>query len=345
MTADGHVNRSIVEALRQLRELRNQFNLFQTLGSFGLESTHEKMLSWLMNPRENHGLGTRFLHSFVSSHGAPVSEFPTTTVVRTQRKIGAGRLDIIARSETAALIVELKTYAPAHNPFDDYRAWAVSRFGDRSVWCVYLTPEGKRCGSAGWLTMRYAELQGLVDDALLEANVHPDARPFIEQYSRWMDRHFFRKSDANAVAREISAKWGAELDSVGEEWATEVDAIRRLARTDRQEMKRCLAEALMELPEGFINRRGDTFSPSDWPQSSNSLTPQWLRASVSEPNEAIEIKFMRRTPSEREGLMGTFTVLKASEVEQAFNAGSYSSTFNAAWRQALAECAKLPILS
>ena len=52
--------------LDKLESMLSDFNLFETLNLVNTEIRHSNVLSWLLNPNENHGLGTYFLNIFIS---------------------------------------------------------------------------------------------------------------------------------------------------------------------------------------------------------------------------------------------------------------------------------------
>lgn len=54
-----------IECLDPLAEWTSNFNLFDILKITRTEIRHSNMLSWLLNPNENHGLGDNILKGFV----------------------------------------------------------------------------------------------------------------------------------------------------------------------------------------------------------------------------------------------------------------------------------------
>ena len=54
-----------IECLEPLSEWTSRFNLFDILKITRTEIRHSNMLSWLLNPRENHGLGDRIIKGFI----------------------------------------------------------------------------------------------------------------------------------------------------------------------------------------------------------------------------------------------------------------------------------------
>ena len=54
-----------IECLDPLSEWTSPFNLFDILKISRVEIRHSNMLSWLLNPNENHGFGDRIIRGFV----------------------------------------------------------------------------------------------------------------------------------------------------------------------------------------------------------------------------------------------------------------------------------------
>jgi len=46
-----------IEILEPLERIISEFNVFEALGIIHTEIRHSKVLSWLLDPAENHGLG------------------------------------------------------------------------------------------------------------------------------------------------------------------------------------------------------------------------------------------------------------------------------------------------
>ena len=53
--------------LEQLESIANEFNIFSSLGIINTEIRHSRFLSWLLNPKESHGLGEYYLKSFLKN--------------------------------------------------------------------------------------------------------------------------------------------------------------------------------------------------------------------------------------------------------------------------------------
>ena len=52
----------------------NEFDLFETLNLYWREEVHSRALAWLLDPRQNHRLGDRFLKDFLTAAGSVKAE-------------------------------------------------------------------------------------------------------------------------------------------------------------------------------------------------------------------------------------------------------------------------------
>ena len=52
--------------LEELKRLAREFDSLSFLGLSEDENTHSNILAWLLNPRESHGAGDRFLKDFLA---------------------------------------------------------------------------------------------------------------------------------------------------------------------------------------------------------------------------------------------------------------------------------------
>src|SRR5512136_1552109 len=67
MTGDVTVN-SLIACIPKIEQLSlrfSEFNPFKVLGLSDAEIRHSNTISWLLNPNENHGLGSSFFKTFI----------------------------------------------------------------------------------------------------------------------------------------------------------------------------------------------------------------------------------------------------------------------------------------
>lgn len=54
-----------MEIFEQIEAKLSDFNAFETLGVVNTEIRHSNVLAWLLNPRENHGIGDVFIKKLI----------------------------------------------------------------------------------------------------------------------------------------------------------------------------------------------------------------------------------------------------------------------------------------
>ena len=92
-----------VSELEHIENLLDRFNVFEAIGFIGQELMHSRLLAFLLDPNESHGLGTSFLEGFLqkvseSTEGVSLpsggSDLRQATV-RTEVPTSDGRMDIL----------------------------------------------------------------------------------------------------------------------------------------------------------------------------------------------------------------------------------------------------------
>jgi hypothetical protein len=56
-----------MEIFEQIETKLSNFNAFETLGIVNAEIRHSNVLAWLLNPKENHGLGDVFIKKLIQT--------------------------------------------------------------------------------------------------------------------------------------------------------------------------------------------------------------------------------------------------------------------------------------
>lgn len=190
--ADSDIARRIEGLLadRDFRDLelsRRAKTLFDVVGKSQDESTHSRILAWLLDPSQDHGFGSRILRDVLAvlaraarskdirypdGSGEEVLDPLHAAVltlndvdVRTEHKFSSGRrLDIVAcsRDEQWLLIVENKIgAAEGEQQTTDYYTEAAKMFPPehfRNRLFAYLTPDGRRPVSKHFVPVTYREV-------------------------------------------------------------------------------------------------------------------------------------------------------------------------------------------
>lgn len=116
---------ALLNALRQdvnlhnLNQHLNKFNMFDILKISRAELQHSNVLSWLLDPKGNHGLGDRILREIIQLHKFAEPKNYQTFCIKREYSIPKvnGRIDILAdsQSEKYVLCIENKTFSCEHD--------------------------------------------------------------------------------------------------------------------------------------------------------------------------------------------------------------------------------------
>ena len=116
--------------LERIQNLLDQFNMFETIGFIGQEVMHSRFLAFLLDPKQNHGLGDVLLRKMLEkasaiSNAASVlkvfedigSRNMEQTSVQTEVYTDDGRIDILLLNEIEkwAMIIENKVWTIEHS--------------------------------------------------------------------------------------------------------------------------------------------------------------------------------------------------------------------------------------
>lgn len=175
--------------------LRGRDDWFGVLGIHRAEIRHSAIIAWLLDPSARHGLGTRFLDSFLER--AFHEAFDDTDRARTRCEVTRGecRADIVIDTSTWTIIIENKVDAIESPRQCDI---LFERFGnDPGARFVLLTPSGTKPESASgeaaeaFASLSYRDIREMLARALgSTAAGSVRGRHIAEDYLRTLEREF-----------------------------------------------------------------------------------------------------------------------------------------------------------
>ncbi len=208
--------------LRTLKEKLKGFNVFEEIGVQRKELFHSRMLRFLLDANERHGLGDRFLKAFLRKF------LPDNDGVLGVDLNGAvahrelGRIDILVDSKEAKVVVaiENKIDSDEHgNQLVMYQQWVNENYPDpaRKIF-VFLTPEGDEASDVNWCNVSYTAVvdcvQAIINEMAGDANLR--VRQSLEQYLDVLRRHIVPNSDIAKECLTIYHKHRKALDLIFE---------------------------------------------------------------------------------------------------------------------------------
>ncbi|WP_298580929.1 PD-(D/E)XK nuclease family protein [uncultured Olegusella sp.] len=138
--------------IKQEEEEGKNFNIISALQLCSDEvRLHSRLLAVLLNPKAKHGLGDKFLKSFLLAVGLPQDYILYCKEPMVERSVGevtdtiGGRIDIILEdsNQKHAVIIENKIYANDQpNQLLRYHNYGKEQFGEHNFMLIYLTLDG-----------------------------------------------------------------------------------------------------------------------------------------------------------------------------------------------------------
>lgn len=215
-----------IECLDPLAAWTSKFNLFDILRITRTEIRHSNMLSWLLNPNENHGLGDSIIRGViqyvVTSFGESTDVFSTLLMdcygFIVQREWH--NIDVLAVSaeEKFVLCIENKIDSGEHsNQLGRYRSTVEENYSGYRKMYVFLSPYGVESSEPDyWCPMGYPDILDIITRARQKVNLLPDAELLIDNYVEAIRRDIVGDEELAKICAEIYAKHRRALDLIFE---------------------------------------------------------------------------------------------------------------------------------
>lgn len=215
-----------IECLDPLAEWTSKFNLFDILKITRTEIRHSNMLSWLLNPNENHGLSDSIIRGFIqyvaTTFPDDIDVFDTLLMdchdFLLQREWH--NIDILAVSanEKFVLCIENKIDSREHdNQLKRYRTIVEDTYPEYNKMYIYLSPEGIEASDSDfWCSMSYQDVLSIIENARMKVKLLPDVELLINNYIDAIRRDIVGDERLVQICAEIYAKHKKALDLIFE---------------------------------------------------------------------------------------------------------------------------------
>jgi len=215
-----------IDCLDQLSEWTKKFNLFDILKITRTELRHSNILSWLINPNENHGLNDNIIKGFVQyvitsfSNNEDVFEvllmdYHSFIVQREWKNI-----DLLAISfeEKFLLCIENKIFSEEHNnQLIKYRETLEEIYPDYRKMFVFLSPDGSEASdSKNWCSMSYQDVVDIIEKSTGKVNLLPEVEMLINNYVEAIRMDIVGDEKLAQICRQIYTKHQKALDLIFE---------------------------------------------------------------------------------------------------------------------------------
>jgi hypothetical protein len=254
--------------LDELEKMLSSFNIFETLNIVHAEVRHSNVLSWLLNPTANHGLGDFFTKQFfkhlISRNKDLLPpdislfdfEFFNYSDIEIRREWSNIDLLIILTEQIKeeekryVIAIENKVSATEHsNQLERYRKIVEDEFKEYNHIYVYLTPEELSPSDDNWITFSYSDIADLLNSVLnyRKDSINETVRKFIEQYDLILRRYIVGNSEVERICQQIYKKHQKALDIIFQ-YKPDLDL----------EVSEYIQEILKNTPEIIIDTAGKT---------------------------------------------------------------------------------------
>ena len=150
--------------LGKIAELPSPEEKEATIFSIGARGHFENpttdVLAFFLDNNASHGLGSTALEALLELLPDEVSSSLNANLVSTpEREVATengNRIDLLLESDEWGMVLENKIFHNQNNPFDDYEACAVKRYGNKQLVYVVLSPSGN--APSGWHGVSYPAL-------------------------------------------------------------------------------------------------------------------------------------------------------------------------------------------
>ena len=215
-----------INCLDELQKWENHFNLFDVLKICRTEIRHRNVLSWLLNPNENHNLGDAFIkkvfQEFIKNQPNANKEvmqlllmdFYSFSVYREWKNI-----DILLVSDDEKLVIAIENKVGSHehdNQLNRYKEILNKEFPKYKKILIYLTPDGEEPSDDDWSVLTYESIVENLEIIRKNATLSTDVALMIDNYIEVIRRDIMEDKELIEICNKIYNKHKKALDLIFE---------------------------------------------------------------------------------------------------------------------------------
>lgn len=293
--SEKHVGRAALESLvvdnpelERLETLLGQFNVFEAIGAVRHELRHSDFLAFLLDPRQNHGLGDEFARRLlqrvlISAGDQPLLITPIDLDVWDLNGLAVQRewqnIDVLMLDEAhdLAVIIENKIDSGEHsNQLDRYFRVVRQHYPGLKILGVFLTPEGDIPSHGSYLPTSYTTVCEIVERIVetRSSTLGADVKTLMVHYTQMLRRHIVSESEIADLCRRIYRKHQRALDLIYEYRLDKQTEIRELLEGIVRETPSLLLDHCSKSYVRFVPRAWDVHtlnSGTGWTRSGRIL--------------------------------------------------------------------------
>jgi len=155
---------------------KTYFNLFETLGNQSYEYPHTKLLAWLLDPEEAHGIGDKFLREFIEKvfDKRNLPQFSNVKVICEKRSEDGNQPDIVVDCNNGWLVIENKIFSTeGENQTMKYAKLFKSKGNiGENVFLAYLNPNNEKPESPDFEQVSYRIIRELLENIQFQGDAN-----------------------------------------------------------------------------------------------------------------------------------------------------------------------------
>jgi hypothetical protein len=277
---------NLVNANKDFKRLSlklNEFNVFESLGITQNEIRHSDFLSYLLNPNENHGLGSEFLVNLldflmIEANNQLGINLDTELAGVKHSEIEIRRewknidLLIVIDKLSIYFVIENKVLSSEHsNQLNRYFKLAMTEYPNYRGLFGYLTPDGQTPSNENYLAFSYRDILALIEKSLSTKliSINSDVLLVIRHYIQMLRRFILDDSEISQLAKKIYQENKRAIDTIIK------------YRRDTQELVSTIAQnIIVDFQDTILaesNKSYIRFFPSEWDMPSQKISEGWIK--------------------------------------------------------------------
>lgn len=211
-----------IDCLDEIEQKIGRVNVFDILGMARNEIRHSRMLRWLLDAKEFHGLGSLFLRTFfqkLCDSGADAIKLLTSNldsyvVIPEYKHID---LLLISHESNIVVAIENKVDSGEHdNQLQRYKEVIIRDFPGYHREYVFLSPGRDDASDPDWHALDYASVLDAVSYCRRRADGAAEAMMMLAQYERLLEREFMNKQEMAEICNKIYREHKRAIDLITE---------------------------------------------------------------------------------------------------------------------------------
>ena len=212
-----------------LEELTDQFNIFEVLGAVRVELRHSDFLAYLLNPNQNHGLGSSFLRRLLEGvlldSGTTQEIRPIDLELWDLDDIEIRRewqnIDIFLLDDTHKFVVIIENKiksGESPNQLNEYLQKVRHQFFGYKILPIFLTPDGATPSIESYLAVSYQTVCEILERTINRRKSTLGSEVFmtVQHYTQMLRRYIMDESEISELCRSIYRKHQRALDMIYE---------------------------------------------------------------------------------------------------------------------------------